>query len=540
MMDYISKKVYQDRIYNFLDSDNEDDRVLLLNGEWGVGKTYLLQNYIQSDSLKCFEYAFISLFGLNSIDDLKKEFVIKSDKWFKFKNSIKKIASAFSVSGGNEYFGISLSIGDLIAGFDNDSSKKIKDAKNRVLIIEDVERKNTQLNICDIIDFINELNFFNLKIIFVCNEEQYLERDTSPEYLYKKEKIISTVIKLERPTREAVSEVFEEHDNLIPIVEELDCKNLRICKRFINVVKGLGIKENEDVYSNYYKLILGALMNIHANKYGEDYYVAKELEESHDKHKYFPDTLEKDEDVIERAKKEAEGNSEYNSFCISARHIIGDKTGLSDEAKSIYSKLKNCEPLSKSDLSNKSILCVENYLLDPSEAIYSNNIGKNIDEQIKKARKIVGQDDYVDADIYKSIVIFLSYYSDAAGLIDDVSKKKLNTLKNKCVNGALTSFLMRKFDFDLGMDLLTSSRPNYQSYIIEERISFFSATIDKFFKLYNSNGVDIEAFGNLLDKGYAMKTVLDQRNDSKGKEMDVSMKNAVLRLCKTIVNECFD
>jgi len=60
-------------IQRFLAS--KDAEVLCIKGRWGVGKTYAWRHYLEkaqeSGDLYQQDYAYVSLFGLNSLDDLR-------------------------------------------------------------------------------------------------------------------------------------------------------------------------------------------------------------------------------------------------------------------------------------------------------------------------------------------------------------------------------------------------------------------------------------------------------------------------------------
>ncbi|EBB4061324.1 hypothetical protein DOF52_22550, partial [Salmonella enterica] len=56
----------------FLKSDN---KVLVIKGDWGVGKTFFWNKYYENNinNLSQLAYSYVSLFGKNSLSDLKKE-----------------------------------------------------------------------------------------------------------------------------------------------------------------------------------------------------------------------------------------------------------------------------------------------------------------------------------------------------------------------------------------------------------------------------------------------------------------------------------
>ncbi|EAV5712148.1 hypothetical protein E6P12_17695, partial [Salmonella enterica] len=68
----------------FMQSDNS---VLVIKGDWGVGKTFFWNKYYNENknNLKQIVYSYVSLFGKNSLSDIKREIFhlakpIKKDK----------------------------------------------------------------------------------------------------------------------------------------------------------------------------------------------------------------------------------------------------------------------------------------------------------------------------------------------------------------------------------------------------------------------------------------------------------------------------
>lgn len=50
--------------------------VVLINGEWGIGKSFFLKNYSKEK-----KYIYLSMFGLENLQDLKLSFYYKISKF---------------------------------------------------------------------------------------------------------------------------------------------------------------------------------------------------------------------------------------------------------------------------------------------------------------------------------------------------------------------------------------------------------------------------------------------------------------------------
>jgi Cdc6-like AAA superfamily ATPase len=69
----MSIKLVTDEITKFI--SREDPEVLCIRGKWGVGKTYAwkerLREAQQNNNIGLQRYSYVSLFGINSLDELK-------------------------------------------------------------------------------------------------------------------------------------------------------------------------------------------------------------------------------------------------------------------------------------------------------------------------------------------------------------------------------------------------------------------------------------------------------------------------------------
>ena len=70
-----------------------DDRVAVIKGEWGVGKTHFWNRYYEGKRNKReidqIAYSYVSLFGLNSIGELRKNYSLPQYRLIK--NFIERI-----------------------------------------------------------------------------------------------------------------------------------------------------------------------------------------------------------------------------------------------------------------------------------------------------------------------------------------------------------------------------------------------------------------------------------------------------------------
>jgi len=99
-----STELVESEIARFLST--QEPEVLCINGAWGVGKTFmwrsLLEQAIKNKTLKIGRYAYISLFGINSLEGLKHAAFENSD--FLISRQRKSYISA-ALKRANRLFG---------------------------------------------------------------------------------------------------------------------------------------------------------------------------------------------------------------------------------------------------------------------------------------------------------------------------------------------------------------------------------------------------------------------------------------------------
>src|SRR5689334_14974781 len=133
--------------------NNHSYKVIALSGKWGTGKTHLwglVKKQLQLSTAQASQPIFVSIFGAKTSNDLKLRLLqngsLKDDKKYKdFVSAggklVKGIAEKFIPGLAVEEI-ILLSLPKLLGG--------------RLVVIDDVERKHKNLDIDEILGFINE------------------------------------------------------------------------------------------------------------------------------------------------------------------------------------------------------------------------------------------------------------------------------------------------------------------------------------------------------------------------------------------------
>jgi len=228
-------------IYNYI-QNYRINQAILLNGEWGCGKTFFIKNklipyLLEQDN----QVLSISLYGVSKIEKvqdmiygqwIKNVVQNKTQKLGPFGNLISKGIDLF---GSNAIKFVENRKAEVVKGI---LKKKIGKLKNIILIFDDIER--CQINILELMGFLNNLSENNeFKIIMVANEKEIdkyeddipkLKTDNvtkkdsdntayesnqlnnrKSKYQRTKEKLIGLTILYNIPIRESFDEIIKEY-----------------------------------------------------------------------------------------------------------------------------------------------------------------------------------------------------------------------------------------------------------------------------------------------------------------------------------------
>jgi len=214
------------------------DHAIMINGEWGSGKTYFWNNKVRSKiesteiNGRRYRTIYMSLYGISNLDDISKKIFMEMNP--NINKSIKKILDSRNMSSIPEYVKTGLdmanSFGIMQANEKVDFSKFF-DMDDKVLCFDDLERANV-----DVIDVLGYINNFvehdHIKTIIICNEKELSKKLKSTNVEMKT--FIATYIlshegkiRPETPDNEAevaaaISDANEELEQNKPMVELIE------------------------------------------------------------------------------------------------------------------------------------------------------------------------------------------------------------------------------------------------------------------------------------------------------------------------------
>lgn len=240
--------------------DEKKGCAIAITGEWGIGKTYFW-NYFKDNFLKDKneKIAYISLFGIESLDSLKYEIGIKthsSDISDRDKKSNDKVKDFFTGLLSHikvpdlESNGITLSIGqnlitNMIGGM----------VKDTIICIDDLERKSDKLDLKYVMGLVNQLKLEkNCQVIVILHEDK-----ADKQYQEYKEKVFDDVFYLTE-NFEIIKEIIDNNE-VVHIYQDfydkLQVKNIRFYERvnkdyneIMSLIDDLTITSKEHILRN--------------------------------------------------------------------------------------------------------------------------------------------------------------------------------------------------------------------------------------------------------------------------------------------------
>mgnify|MGYP001619799211 CR=1 FL=1 len=234
-MDIDTKK---ERLKDLLEKNMREEKVgiaIAITGSWGVGKTYFWNKVREGYKFKN-KYIYVSLFGLESLGDLKTHIysniennhsLIEIPRWIRGLPSILKDTRV-------SQFGVNASA----KVFDNLMFHQVKDA---IICFDDFERMSNKLDIKDVMGLANQLKLEkNCQIILILDEDK-TEDENKKKYAEYKEKLIDETIKItsvEHLIRDNTKDIDEPLvDLMVKFADELDIHNFRFFKKVIKLYK---------------------------------------------------------------------------------------------------------------------------------------------------------------------------------------------------------------------------------------------------------------------------------------------------------------
>ena len=239
------------------------DYAIMINGEWGSGKTYFWNHKIKPkiESMqvngKRLTAIYMSLYGISNLEEISKKIFIETTQLMD--KNLKKYMDASGVGSIPEYAKTGLDMANFFGVTQNGNQLdygQFFSTDDKVLCFDDLERANV-----DVIDILGYINNFvehdHIKTIIICNEKELstklknsnLEMKTFiATYLLDKQDKLT--IKTDKPMveriRDTIEYVFDKANDYERIKEKLIGETFEYAPEFNYIINGLLMRyENE-------------------------------------------------------------------------------------------------------------------------------------------------------------------------------------------------------------------------------------------------------------------------------------------------------
>lgn len=198
---------------NYITTKEYPPYAVMINGGWGVGKTYFINEFVKSVNKYDIDILYISLHGKEKISDVKDEVKDKSYKKDYAILGLKILIQTINVTPLNdlsEKFGLKKLLTDNIYKM---NVFNIWD----IVIVDDLERSKIDIN--SIFGYFNEFIINNTLVVFSCNEKVILCKDnkTVPknfeDYIVSKEKMINSTFLLKPEVDNVIKTQVNKYSN---------------------------------------------------------------------------------------------------------------------------------------------------------------------------------------------------------------------------------------------------------------------------------------------------------------------------------------
>ena len=247
----------EDLVESILDYIRSDytDYAVMLNGEWGSGKTYFWNNKIRKkiESMqlngKRYTTIYMSLYGISDLEEISKKIFIETTQLMD--KNLRKFMSANGQNTIPEYAKTGIDMANFFGITQNGDKMNYEDffsTDNKVLCFDDLERANV-----DVIDILGYINNFvehdHIKTIIICNEKELATKLKSSNlemktfiatYLLDKQEELNNIDKpIVEKIQDKIEHVFDKANDYERIKEKLIGETFEYAPKFDYIINGI-------------------------------------------------------------------------------------------------------------------------------------------------------------------------------------------------------------------------------------------------------------------------------------------------------------
>ena len=249
-----------DLVESILDYIRSDytDYAIMINGEWGSGKTYFwnhkIRNKIENMTIngKKLTTIYMSLYGISDLEEISKKIFIETTQLMD--KNLKKYMDSNGQTFIPEYAKTGLDMANFFGVTQNGDKidyENFFSTDDKVLCFDDLERANV-----DVIDILGYINNFvehdHIKTIIICNEKELstklkssnLEMKTfiATYLLDKEDKLLTTDKPMVEKIEDTIENVFDKANDYERIKEKLIGETFEYAPEFTYIINGLLIR----------------------------------------------------------------------------------------------------------------------------------------------------------------------------------------------------------------------------------------------------------------------------------------------------------
>ena len=231
------------------------DYAIMINGEWGSGKTYFWNNRIKRkiESLtlngRRYKTIYMSLYGISNLEEISKKIFIETTQLMD--KDLRKYMQTHEQEGIPEYAKTSIDMANFF-GLSKSGEKMDYDeffaVTDKVLCFDDLERANV-----DVIDILGYINNFvehdHMKTIIICNEKELATKMKSENlemktfiatYLLDKQgELNNNDLPMVEKIKDRIEKVFERTNDYEKKKKKLIGETFEYAPKFDYIINGI-------------------------------------------------------------------------------------------------------------------------------------------------------------------------------------------------------------------------------------------------------------------------------------------------------------
>ena len=246
-----------DLVESILDYIRADytDYAIMINGEWGSGKTYFwnhkIRNKIEAMQINGKKYTtiYMSLYGISNLEEISKKIFIETTQLMD--KNLKKYMGSKGEKVIPEYAKTGLDMANFFGVTQNGDKINYEEffsTEDKVLCFDDLERANV-----DVIDILGYINNFvehdHIKTIIICNEKELSTKIKSSNlemktfiatYILDKEGELQDNNKpMVEKIKDQIENVFDKANDYERIKEKLIGETFEYAPEFNYIINGI-------------------------------------------------------------------------------------------------------------------------------------------------------------------------------------------------------------------------------------------------------------------------------------------------------------